>query len=137
MDGTKFDALTKRLAAGTSRRRVLTGLGSALAGTLALRGGVTAAAGSSPCGETFELCSAQARNTFYAAAKACQAGPREAQEACEVAAVQIFNAAIDVCRDQYNDCRFPPPPVCKDNGSKCTVDRECCSDFCLVFVCAF
>lgn len=137
MDPCRFDALTKSLGQVRSRRTLLRTLGAATFGAVGLAGtGRAVGAAGSTCGEAYDLCSARARDTLYAAHKACQAGPREAEEACTAAAIQTFNAAIDVCRDQYNDCRFPPPPVCKDNGSLCTVDRECCSLFCLVFVCA-
>jgi len=124
MDGTRFDALTKRLATGTSRRRVLAGLGGALAGALDLGGAAIAA--DVTCDEALRLCQDRAKDTYAAAQRACQAGPREAQGACLAVALGRYAAATTACLVPYAGCTG----TCKPDGELCRSNEECCSGRC-------
>lgn len=145
MDGTKFDALTKRLATGTSRRRVLTGLGGALAGALSLGGeGVPAAA--ADCGETLRTCVDRAGGALRAAAQACREGSREAEVGCLLQANAAWARAYQECQGAFIGCagtRCVGTGV-KPRGAECSGGGQCCSGRCVIacsldfpcFVCA-
>jgi len=127
MDGTKFDALTKRLATGTSRRRVLAGLGSALAGALALGGGAPAAP-EDACAATLRGCLAQARAAAAAARQGCQAGPSAERATCLGDAGAGEQAAAAACTTAMAACAVGP--TCQPGGTICLHNRECCSGRC-------
>jgi len=106
MDGDRFDALTRALAGGTSRRRVLKGLGGALVGASGLGGGGgAAAAAADACAEALRSCLAEARERRLTA---------------------------DACRAAFADCRQSPPETCLRRGEHCSPSRpaECCSGVC-------
>lgn len=123
MDAEHFDALTKRLAAATSRRRVLTGLGSALAGVLALRRGAAAGV---DCDAELRACLGQADAAFAEALRACQAGPPTMIPTCLSIAIGRRTAAESQCRQRFAACTG----ACKLDEQPCSRDEECCSGRC-------
>jgi hypothetical protein len=124
MDGTRFDALTKRLATATSRRRVLTGLGGALAGALVLHRG--AAAAGVDCDADLRACLEQADAAFADALRACAAGPPVMIPTCLSLAVDQRGAAEAQCRRRYARCTG----ACKPDEAPCSRNEECCSGRC-------
>lgn len=156
MHGTTFDALTKRLATGTSRRRVLAGLSGALAGALVLDRGVTAAPGvgascssdadcldsrcinghcrlggsnQTACVEALRSCLAQAGDTFQAAQQACRQGPRQTVGSCVAAASAELQTATAACTATSTTCASTSPGAgaCTPEMSRCAATKPCCS----------
>ena len=125
MDADRFDALTKRLAAAASRRRVLGGLGGALAGALALRRGAGAAGGIT-CEEAVRRCQEGAQATLAAAQQACRAGRPEVEVFCLLQATAAYQTAVSACVVRNAGCAG----TCKLDEEFCSRDEECCSGRC-------
>lgn len=125
MEAKRFDAWTRRLAAGTPRRRVLAGLGAALAVALGLGGGERAAAAA--CDEAMLTCQQHAADALEAAQRACRAGPRAAEAACLLQADGAWAAATLACGAAVAQCGRP----CKEREAICTKGSQCCSGRCI------
>ena len=88
MDGARFDRLSKTLAAGTGRRRLLTGLGAALVGRLLL----AEATGAQNYDDRGQRCNPAAPNSCNSPCRVCHADPVTGEGRC------IYNcSSTQVC----------------------------------------
>src|SRR5215207_6144727 len=116
MDGKTFDRLTKGLSSGTSRRRMLGGVGAVAAGLLT---GRTAAAKARPvnngsgCSQAGRTCT----EGSCCGSKLTCASPTELSARCG-------NAA------QNNKCCFQPGTACHGNCECCGADTACINGVC-------
>ena len=106
MDGDRFDAWTKSLATGASRRRVLAGLG-ALAGGLLGRGVAAQEVGVASCRERLALCDRRGQ--------CC-----EAQEGHRIGCARVSERCF---RDVEGE------RCCGRGGAKCADACACCAGF--------
>lgn len=130
MDADQFDRLTKALARGTSRRRLLEGLGSALAGALA-RGGEAAAAGvrascSSDADCIDSRCINGHRRLGVGAGGQCggDGHPCTAHQAC-CAGLVCTPGALGAAR-----CAPSPSNECLPDYERCSENASCCNGHC-------
>jgi len=141
MDAHQFDRLTKTLARGTSRRRVLRGVGGGVAGA-ALAGWGRRQAGATPRGKSgcAAFCAAVFGDTH--AAGQCTSAAAQGSGLCFSACGPAGTGGGTLCGDQS---RYPTTTCCSSgqrcgtdgicqtcaaNGGTCGADSDCCSTIC-------
>jgi len=147
MDGNRFDEFTKRLATGTSRRRVLKGLmGGAVGGSLVALGfggaphrvfaadpNACAAPGAS-CATAGDCCQGDCKGGTCA----CSSDTSNPWAGCDCTAGDASSCGDGlVCCPTTNDPSGPgicaptttgcvPPPQCIESGDACAKNGDCC-----------
>lgn len=103
MDPNRFDAITTSLGTARSRRGVLTALGGALVGALALRRAARAAPPEA-CRQTWGACRDQASAAMNAGVRACLAGPTATRDDCLFRVRDAAAQAQQQCDGAYAQC---------------------------------